>query len=425
MKSGTRTVIIGAGIVGLCTAYELLQHGRDVIVLERESTLDGASAGNAGLFSIGHAPLTKPGASWRGLRWMLDSQSPLWIRPSLSPALLRWLWTFHRHCTTDHLERATRTLCALGWRTAQALEHLLDQEGIDCFYRRCGWLDLILDERNLDAAQREGRALARYGYRTDRISGAELRRRDPAYRDEVAGAIHYLDSAILHPGLLLRGLLHAVRAHGGTVRLGCEVAGFARASDGRCIGARLGSGEVVEAGSVVLAAGIWSDPLAAQLGIAVPMQAARGYHLQLEGIGALPQHGGVMHETFVAYNPMGSQLRLAGTLEIGATGRPWMRKRLQMLTAGAQRYLHGIDRAHVTAEWAGYRPCTADGMPVVGPVPTIPGLFIGTGHAMMGLMLGPVTGRILCADICGGRQEIDPELLGVIRPRRLRPSLAA
>jgi len=423
--SSTRTVIIGAGIVGLCTAYELLQQGRDVIVLDRDSTLDGASAGNAGLFSIGHAPLTKPGASWRGLRWMFDSGSPLWIRPSLSPALLRWLWTFHRCCTPDHLERATRTLCALGWRTAQALEHILEHEDIDCFYRRCGWMDLILDERNLDAAHREGRSLAPYGYRTDRISGTELRQRDPVYRDEVAGAIHYLDSAILHPGLLLRGLMNSVRAHGGAVRLGCEVAGFARASDGRCIGARLESGEVMEGGSVVLAAGVWSDPLAAELGIAVPMQPARGYHVQLEGTGVLPLHGGVMHETFVAYNPMGSQLRLAGTLEIGPTGRPWMRKRLHALTAAARRYLHGIDRAHVTAEWAGYRPCTADGMPVIGPAPTIPGLFIGTGHAMMGLMLGPVTGRILCADICGTRQEIDPDLLDCMRPKRLRTSRAA
>jgi D-amino-acid dehydrogenase len=423
--SSTKTVVVGAGIVGLCTAYELLQRGRDAIVLDRECTLDGASAGNAGLFSIGHAPLTKPGASWRGLRWMLDSRSPLWIRPSLSPALLRWLWTFHRHCTPEHLERATRTLCALGWRTAQALERILDREGIDCFYRRCGWMDLVLDERNLDAAQREGRALASFGYRTDRISGNELRRRDPAYRDEVAGAIHYLDSAILHPGLLLRGLMRAVQARGGTVRLGCEVAGFERANDGRCIGARLRSGEVVEGDSVLLAAGIWSDPLASQLGIAVPMQAARGYHLQLEGTGVLPRHGGVMHETFVAYNPMGSQLRLAGTLEIGPTGRPWLRKRLHALTTAARRYLHGIDRAHITAEWAGYRPCTADGMPVIGSVPSIPGLFIGTGHAMMGLMLGPVTGRILCADICGTRQEIDPELLACMRPQRLRATRAA
>jgi D-amino-acid dehydrogenase len=139
----------------------------------------------------------------------------------------------------------------------------------------------------------------------------------------------------------------------------------------------------------------------------------------------LPRHGGVMHETFVAYNPMGSQLRLAGTLEIGPTGRPWLRKRLHALTTAARRYLHGIDRAHITAEWAGYRPCTADGMPVIGSVPSIPGLFIGTGHAMMGLMLGPVTGRILCADICGTRQEIDPELLACMRPQRLRATRAA
>lgn len=413
-----RTVIVGAGIVGLCGAYELAKRGVDVVVLDQSATFDSASCGNAGLFSIGHYPLTRPGASWRGLRWMFSSSSPLWIRPSLSPDLLRWLWTFHRHCNDAHTERCMRTLGAMGWRTIQALEEMISAESINCLYRRSGWMDLILDEANLDAAAREGRSLAPMGYRTDRISGAELRRRDGAYRDEVAGAIHYVDSAIIHPGQLVRGLADALPRYGATIRKGVTVSGLERDGAGKCVGVRLSTGEVVRAETVVLAAGIWSSELAKSAGISVPMQPARGYHVQLEGVSQLPVTGGVMHETFVAYNPMGNQLRLAGTLEIAPTGRPWMRRRLNALVAGARKYLHGIDGGRATAEWAGYRPCTADGMPVIGFARSTPGLYIATGHAMMGLMLGPITGRMIAADICGESQSIDPEILGAVRPDR-------
>jgi D-amino-acid dehydrogenase len=110
----------------------------------------------------------------------------------------------------------------------------------------------------------------------------------------------------------------------------------------------------------------------------------------------------VLHETFVAVTPMRDQLRLAGTLEIQPLGRPWMRNRLAMLPAGARRYLKGVDQGRVVAEWAGYRPCTSDGMPVIGAVPGTPGAYVGTGHAMMGMTLGPVTGRVL-ADMVLGR----------------------
>lgn len=418
LMSEPRTVIVGAGIVGLCTAYELARKGSSVIVLDRGHVADSASCGNAGLFSIGHYPLTRPGASWRGFRWMFDSSSPLWIRPTLSPEVLHWLMTFHRHCNQAHMDRSLATLCAMGWQTIHALEQMLDAESIDCLYRRSGWLDLVMDSRNLPAAAAEGKSLAKYGYVTAAIDGAELRRNDPAFTKDVAGAIHYLDSAIIHPAQLVRGLAAALPRYGVTIRTDATVTSLERDGSGRCVGARLESGEVVRGDTTVLAAGIWSSQLADSAGVSVPMQGARGYHMQLDGVRVLPKTGGVIHETFVAFNPMGNQLRLAGTLEIAPLGRPWMRKRLAALPKAARKAIHGIDGACATQEWAGYRPCTADGMPVIGFAPNIPGLYIATGHAMMGLMLGPVTGRIACADILAADQSIDEKLLAAVRPGR-------
>lgn len=400
-----RTVIVGAGIVGLSTAYFLAREGRDVTVLDREEPGDGASCGNAGLLSIGHYPLTRPGASWRGLKWMFDRNAPLFIRPRPDADLISWLWSFHRHCNQAWLDRCMRELCAMGFPTLRLLEEILEAEGIDCDYRRDGWLDVVMDPANLPKAEHEAKTLVPHGYSYDVLTGDELRRRSPCFTREVAGAVWHRDSAHCHPADLLLGLAAACARHGVDLRFSVEVAGLERDSLGRAAGVHSSRGEVVEGTEVVLAAGVWSGALARNVGLDIPMQGARGYHLQLEGVPQLPFTGCVLHETFVAVTPMRHQLRLAGTLEIQPLGRPWMRNRLGMLPAGARRYLTGIDQGRVVAEWAGYRPCTSDGMPVIGAVPGTPGAYVGTGHAMMGMTLGPVTGRVL-ADMVLGRTPV-------------------
>lgn len=425
---GRRIVIVGAGIVGLCSAYELLCRGHHVTVLDREPIFDSASCGNAGLLSIGHPPLTRPGASIRGLRWMLSSTSPLYIRRRPSPELLRWLLNFHMHCTEAHLERCMTVLCALGFRTLERLEQIMDAESIRCGYQRTGWLDVVMDQENMAAAEAEAAMLTPHGYRTERIGGAELRRVDPAFADGVAGAIHYLDSANCHPGLLTRSIADAVCRRGGTLRTDATVTRIECDAQGRARGVRLARphpdapSEVVPADVVVMAAGVWSSELARTVGLDIPMQGARGYHVQLEGVPVLPRTGCVLHETFVAVTPMstptGGQLRLAGTLEIGPLGLPWMRQRLAMLTTGARRYLNGIEGARAVADWAGYRPCTSDGMPVIGWAPNTPGLLVATGHAMMGMTLGPVTGEIVAQQICGEPSSIEPDYLAVMATAR-------
>jgi D-amino-acid dehydrogenase len=123
----------------------------------------------------------------------------------------------------------------------------------------------------------------------------------------------------------------------------------------------------------------------------------------------------VLHETFVAVTPMKrngkQQLRIAGTLEIAPLGQPWMHERLAMLLKGSHAYLNGIEKLTPASEWAGYRPCTSDGMPAIGAVKSKPGLFVATGHAMMGMTLGPVTGKAIAQLIAGEKPCIDLSML--------------
>jgi D-amino-acid dehydrogenase len=415
-------VVIGAGIVGASTAWHLAKKGCRVTLLDRETPraiADGASGGNAGLLSIGHYPLTRPGVSMRGLKWMFSRTAPLYIKPRFDRELIAWLWNFHLHCNKRHLDRCMEVLCSMGWQTLEVLEEMLEEESIQCDYARDGWLDVVMKPENMAHAEAEAKSLEKFGYKWERMEGDELRRRDPCFTQPVAGAIHMKDSAHCAPNDLIAGLVRALPRHGVETRFDAEVRAFRQSRSGAVTAVELTSGETIAADAIVLAAGVWSDALGRLADVKIPMQGARGYHLQFDYPAAnpppLPSTGMVLHETFVAITPMArdgkQQLRLAGTLEIGPLGQPWMRERLEMLVKGSVAYLEGLDRLKPAAEWAGYRPCTSDGMPAIGGVRSTPGLFVATGHAMMGMTLGPVTGKAMAEIVTGEKPCFDVSML--------------
>lgn len=398
-------LIVGAGIVGLAAAVELADRGVAVEICDRERPGGGASCGNAGLASFGHPPLTRPGVSWRGVRWMLDRRSPLLIRPRLDPRFLRWLWTFHRHCRRDHLDACMVVLGRLGHASRERLERLLDAAG-GCDPNPAGWLDVFTTTRGMHAAAAEADLHDRFGFPSEPWDGATLRRREPAYRDEVVGARHYHHATTLDPGRLVAGLLEHLERRRIPCRFGAAVADLL--VDGDLVrGARLENGREIEAGTTVIAAGSWSDRLARLVGLHLPLEGARGYHVEFEGVSRLPSRGAVLHESFVAVTSFNGRLRLAGTLELAGLGRPWMRTRLEQLPRVAARSLHGVEGATRIGEWAGYRPCLADGMPAIGPVRGRPGLLVATGHAMMGVTLAPATAAIIADHVVSGRSDLD------------------
>lgn len=409
-------IVVGGGIIGLSTARALHQRGVACTILDQEPIRDGASCGNAGLIVYGHPPLTRPGVSVQGLKWMFDRNSPLYIRPRLDGDLARWLLTFHRHCRKPHFEASLAVLAHLGWETARAFDEILEDTSIDCDWRPTGWLDVCLDAKNLDEAEQEIEHLAPFGYSAERLDGDALRSTDPAFGEAVAGAIRWDQSATMDPMAFMAGLRRSLVAEGVTIREGAD-AGVERliVEDDRIVGVVLATGEVLHADRVVLAAGTWSGPLAATAGVDVPMQPARGYHRELTGLSSVPSVGGVFRETFIAFTPMFDRLRLAGTLEITDFGRPWTRSRLENLTRAARPYLDGVETGEVTAEWAGYRPCTPDGMPMIGEIPWARGLVVATGHAMMGMTLGPITGRLVAEIVCDGAPSIESPLLDAAR----------
>jgi D-amino-acid dehydrogenase len=293
-------------------------------------------------------------------------------------------------------------------------QEIVGDQPEDPRYRRGGWLDVYRTDtarRHLLAEANTARAC---GFEVRVLEGGDLRRHDPAFGDEVLGAIHYTESAWLDPARFMRIL--ADRLAGLGVELGHDTAvSHLILRNGRCIGVRTGSGPLIRARTVVLAAGVWSEELVRPLGLRLPMQAGKGYFLDLEIPETPPRTACVLNEAFVAVTPLPDRLRLAGTVELSGINHRIHLRRLRMLAIGASRYLAGIASARVLDQGCALRPCTADGLPAVGPAPGLEGLFLATGHAKMGLTLGPVTGKLVCEWLLDGEPSLD---LRSLRPDR-------
>ncbi len=402
-SSTPRVIIIGGGIIGAASAYHLTRRGASVTLLEREALGAGASSGNAGLIAVGHPPLPKPGVTWQAFKWMFDSTSPLYIPPRFRPDLIRWLWQFNKASKPEFFQRSMKVLAALGRAAVDSFDEILEVENVaaETNYHRGGQIEVFRTERGRDGCRAEGDELRRLGFEIEELDQSQLREREPGYQDDVLGAVVWTDSAFADPRAFTLALLRCAQRDGATVHAEQPIESIV-AGQGHFTGVRLPDGSVMEADALILAAGIWTTQLARAIGINVPMQPAKGYHVELSAPPVNVKMAGVLKETFVAINPMGGGLRLAGTLEFSGLDDQVRHERLNALVEGARKYIRGIDECKRLTEWFGYRPCTADGLPVIGRAPQYENVFIGTGHAMMGFGLGPITGKMLAELVMDG-----------------------
>jgi D-amino-acid dehydrogenase len=403
------TIVVGGGIIGVSAAYYLARRGHRVTLIERGDIGRGSSYGNAGIIAFGHPPIPRPGLVRKTIKWMFDSGSPLYIPPRLDPAMLRWFWEFRRACTEEHFRACMDMLAALGREAITCFDGIVAEESLSVEYHRGGWREVFYTPEGLEGGRVEADLLRGHGFDVEVYDGDELQRREPAFKPGAAGAIHFTESTFTEPYRFLLELADRARKHGASIRTNTELMDLT-IDDGRFRAACLHTGERLEADAVVLAAGIWSSAIAKRIGLSIPMQAGKGYHRDITRPAPCLKTASVIADRHVAVTPMGDVLRLAGTVEFSGINDRLVPKRLEMLTAAARRHLKGIGQTQTVSEWCGLRPCTADGLPVVGWAPQPAGVFVATGHARMGLTLGPITGRLISECILDGTPslEIDP-----------------
>lgn len=408
-----RVGIVGGGVIGLMCAHALRRAGAEVVVLERGRCGQAASLGNAGWITpVLSTPLPGPGVLLQGARWMLDPKSPLLVRPRLDPAFVAWCWRFARNCAAGRFEAGSRALLGLNRDTLRLFDELRES-GVEFEQHEDGVLAVALEEPQLEKEWKRVQQLTTLGYpsRLERLDAAEARRLEPALSRRVAGAVYAADERHVRPETLTAGLVRWLARAGVGVREGAAVSHVR--PHGR--GWRLESaGEPLDVDRVVVAAGIWSKTLLAQLGTKLPLEAVKGYSLTFLAERGAPRHALMLQEAKVGVSPFANGLRFAGTLELAGESLSLRPRRLDAIRKTAFDYLESFTGSSEVA-WAGLRQFLPDGLPVIGRVPTADGVFVATGHGMLGITLAPATAAALTPLVLEDR--LDP-VLEPLRPDR-------
>ncbi len=413
---GERAVVIGAGVVGLSSAYFLSKEGFEVTVLDQNPPgTENCSFGNGGMIVPSHfTPLAAPGMVRMGLKMMLNPKGPFRIKPSLNPELLGWMWKFMRAANQAHVDRSKRLLLDLNFASKKLYEELSSLPEAESWgLTSKGLIALCKDPQVLHHESELAQAGRDLGLDIETLTPEQLEQTDPNITMDVAGGVLFKADAHLAPHKFVEWLRNQMPT---SVQIleNQEVTGF-EVSGGR-IHKVLTSKESHAADQVVLAAGAWSGQLGRKLGLKIPMQAGKGYSFMVENPVELPDLCALLIEARIAVTPMMGQLRFGGTMEIAGVDLSINPTRVQGIKENIPRYYPKFKQEHFPAKvWAGLRPCSPDGLPYLGRCHKVSNLILSAGHSMMGLSLGPITGKLVSQIAANRQPEFD---LSILSPER-------
>jgi len=417
----SKVVIIGAGIVGVSTAIWLQRDGHDVTIVDRGEPGDGTSYGNAGvLASCSITPVTAPGLLRKAPGMLFDRNQPLFMKWGYLPKLMPWLRKYLAHANADDTRRIAAGLAQIVPDSLAEHQEVAKGTPAERFITPS---DYNFGYR--DRAHFEGDAFGwgirrEHGVTWDVLEGQWVRHYDPAIGEAVGCLVRVPNHGhIKDPGAYVKALAAHAQANGARFIRG-EASDIVR-ENGAVTGVRVG-GETVPCDKFVLATGVWSGPLARSLGIDVPLETERGYHIELIEPSQMPRAPLMVASGKFVATPMEGRLRLAGIVEFGGLDAPPSRRPFALLEEQIRKALPQLTWKD-KREWMGHRPATADSLPLIGEVSGIKGAFLGFGHHHIGLTSGPRTGRILAQLIAGRAPNID---ISMFAPSRFasRPAKA-
>jgi D-amino-acid dehydrogenase len=409
-----RVAVVGAGMVGLATAWFLQERGVEVTVIDRDGVAAGASWGNAGWLTPGIAtPLPEPAVLRYGLRAVFSPSSPVYVPPSADPDFLRFVTGFTRHSTMTAWKKAMGALVPVNDLSLQSFD-LLKAGGVDADTHEATSFTAAyrtVEERRTLLEEIEHIRASGGDITFDVLTGDEARTVEPALSDRIGAAIVLHGQRFINPGAYVSALADSVLARGGKIVTGSAVTGVTDSGGG--VAVSMESGAVESFDAVVVATGAWLGRLAREFGVKRVVQAGRGYSFSV-AVDHLPNGPVYFPAARVACTPVGDRLRIAGMMEFRRPEADLDPRRIGAIVEAARPLLKGADLDSRRDEWVGSRPCTVDGLPLVGATRSTR-VFVAGGHGMWGITLGPVTGRLLAEQIVTGRT---PEQLRPFNPLR-------
>jgi D-amino-acid dehydrogenase len=401
-------IIIGAGIVGLSSAYYLSKQGHRVTIIDKGNVKDSCSFGNAGMIVPSHfVPLAAPGMISQGIRWMFNSKSPFYVKPSLGSGLPIWGIKFLQKANKRHVAESAVPLRDLSLLSKKLYEDLSRDPELNFDFTKNG----ILAYYKTEAAAEEETHLAKkakeLGLDIAILSSDACKALQPKLSIDVLGAAHYRCDAHLDPAKLMESLTEYLKKKGVVILRNEEITNIEQS--GKKITAVYSGLKKWTADQYVLAAGAWSPSLARMLNLNLSLMPGKGYSFMEEE----PEHRmtipALLCEARVAITPMNGQLRFGGTMEIAKINHNINRSRVQGILESIPRYFPDLapKLPKVDDIWHGFRPSSPDGLPYIGYSSKIGNLLIATGHGMMGLSLGPATGLLVSQLLTHEKPEIE------------------
>jgi D-amino-acid dehydrogenase len=411
-----KAVVIGGGIIGLSTAYFLVQDGWDVTIVDQSDLHDSCSYGNLGMIVPSHfVPLAAPGIVAQGIRWMFNSKSPFYVKPSLNLSLIDWGLKFIKSATQENVSKAGKPLTAINLLSKQLYEQLTSQPGFDFSFEKKGIMMYFKTDKVAEEEIHMADVAKTMGLDVQVLSTKEAQDLEPEIELDVLGAVHYKCDAHLYPNKLNQQLIQYLQSKNVQFVLGAPVSRVIK-NHNKVTSILVGDQEI-QGDSFVFAAGSWMPSLLKLADIKLPLMPGKGYSFTLEHPAKKMQIPSIFCEARVAITPMGQHLRFGGTMEIGAINNKINLNRVRGIVESVPAYMPGLpiempDKKNI---WYGFRPCSPDGLPYIGKASKLENVLIAGGHAMMGLSLGPATGRLIAELASNNETSID---LSAFNPSR-------
>ena len=395
-RSTKKIIVVGGGIVGLSTALACLRQGADVVVVDRLTAGgDNCSRGNAGMIVPSHfVPLAAPGIFGQAVKWMRDPESPFHVKPRLNWDLMKWGLRFYLASTPTQAKEAGPLLRDLNFASRDLYVRWSD-DGIQCSLAKKGLLMLCHSEKALEEEVHLAQRARDLGIPAKELNSEETNALDPNVSMTIAGSVYYPKDCHLDPSQLLESLRKVITSLGGEFKNECLVTHW-KVAGSQIHALQTNQGEV-EGDEFVLCSGIWSEGLVRSLKLQLPMQPGKGYSLTLPNPIELPNVCSILCEAKVAVTPIGNSLRFGGTMQIGELNQSIDPRRVHGIVKSIPQYMPQFRPQHFEGiqPWCGLRPVSPDGLPYIGRTKAWKNLTVATGHAMMGLSLGPITGELV------------------------------
>jgi D-amino-acid dehydrogenase len=388
-------IIIGGGIIGLSSAYYLQKEGHQVTVIDQSGLNGGASYVNAGYLSPSHLiPLSAPGVMKKGLKWMFNSSSPLYIKPRLEANFLQWAWAFNKSCNAAHVERAAPVIRDISVLSQELYDDIKRTENFSYHYDKKGLFMLCQTEKMLEEEVKAAELAQQLGLEAREISKAEIKELEPNVEINAIGAAYFKCDHHTTPHEFMKELKQYLKDSGVTFFINEKVEDLE--VNRKEIVAVKTNKQILKADEVVLSAGSWSNLLSKKLGLKLLLQAGKGYRINTEretGI-TIPA---ILAEAKAAVTPMNGFTRFAGTMEIVGINHNINKVRVEAIAKAVTQYYPDVKLTVEEKDNAacGLRPVSPDGLPYIGRSKKCNNLTIAAGHAMMGWSMGTGTGKLV------------------------------